>query len=269
MLTHTPVLPTATTTTTPTRVIPMTSTPTATDTASPTASPTATVEVGPDAWVNLGVVHFRIPGGLASYASIETTSREELPYINPSAGPFPEHWVITLEDYKFAVDGVSPQIIVFHVDSAEEMYGSAIDGLRKLTGADDRSGLGDVYVSRFYAQIIRVTSPWTDGVRFITQMIMDVCPINNEYVFYYYRGLSADGAYFISAQLPVDATFLTQSCGGSPLPAGGVPFPAEPGSAKFTAYLKDTAIRINSSKPDEWQPSLLLLDEMMRSVWLD
>jgi hypothetical protein len=216
--------------------------------------------------ITVGVIHFNIPDGLASSAVLESTTREELPYINPSAGPFPEHWVVTLEGYKLADTSLTPVIVVFHTDDALEIYQDTIDALWKLQSAGSLPDYTDLFVSRFAAQVYPISSPTNAGVRFLTQMILSISPINNDYIFYYYRGLSGDGEYYISAELPVHAPFLLQSCCNDSVPPGGIPFPDDPDSEAFDRYLQDVAAKIEAGRPEDWQPSLLVLDELIRSI---
>jgi hypothetical protein len=233
-----------------------------------THAPTSTATVPHKVEMELGVVKFTIPAGLAESATLETTTREELPFVNPSMGPFPEHWSIQLNGYQLSKPGYDPRIIIFHADEWAKFDDEVIAGLRDLQSAPDKPPDYRVYVFRFYAQVYTLASPKNTGVRYLTQYLTgNGHAINNQDIFYYYRGLSADGGYYISAILPLNAPFLQATAVSAAfLSAGMIPLPKDADDAAFSDYLQAVAQRINISQPDEWHPSLELLDELMRSV---
>jgi hypothetical protein len=258
-----------------------------TSTATSTEPPAATATAPKAVEVNLGSVHFVIPAGLASSAKVETTTDIEWPAVNPSFGTFPEHWVITLNGYVLSKTSKAPRIIIFRTDEAIGIYDSQIKALRRLKDKGSLAKLPDQTVSRltmvivsFKAQISQVSSSSNIGVRHLTQVFyMDVCPITNEEIFYYYNGLSSDGNYFIFAELPVHASFLQTSPNSRLVPAGGIPFPegctaeqlgqqsCDAGEAK--QYLQDITDKINAGGPGDWRPSLSVLDELISSIHID
>ncbi len=265
--------PTATNTSPP-------ATPTSTKSLSPTAAitrtrgpswtkaPTATATTAQDVKVELGVVKFVIPAGLADSATLETTTREELPFVNPSMGPFPEHWVAQLKGYRFSATDFDPRIIIFHADEWAEFDSGVIDGLRELHSHPDQPPDPHLFVFRFSAQIYALSSARNTGIRYLTQYLTgNGHAINNQDIFYYYRGLSSDGGYYISAIMPVGAHFLQASSSSAAfMTAGMIPLPKDADDETFSQYLQAVAQKINASKPEEWRPSLILLDELMRSV---
>lgn len=284
--TGTPIPPTATR-----KAFTVTHSPTPTEyltsTATPTSPPTATATAPKDVEVNLGAIHFVIPAGLASSATVETTTDIEWPAVNPSFGTFPEHWVVTLEGYVLSKTGKTPRIVIFRTDEAMSIYDSQIKALRRLKDKGSLAKLPDQTVSRltmvivsFKAQISQVSSSSNIGVRHLAQVFyMEVCPITNEEIFYYYNGLSSDGNYFIFAELPVHASFLQTSPNTHLVPAGGIPFPegctaeqlgqqsCDAGEAK--QYMRDITDKINASEPGDWRPSLSTLDELISSIYID
>jgi len=271
--TNTQIPPTATRTVPPATPTPAeTHTPTATVFRSPTPSstkpPTQTATVPQEVEVELGVVKFTIPAGLAASATLESSTGEELPFVNPSMGPFPEHWVIRLQGYALEKPGHEPRIIIFHTDEWEAFDDETIAGLRALQAAPEQPPDYRVFVFRFYAQVYTLTSSHNTGVRYLTQYLTgNGHPINNRDLFYYYRGLSKDGGYYISAILPVNAPFIQASVTSNVmLSAGQIPLPKDADDAAFGDYLQAVGQKINASKPGNWQPSLLLLDDLMRSV---
>jgi hypothetical protein len=255
---------THTTAATFTPTVTATRTPGASSTKAPSPTPTTAGPVD----VELGVVKFTIPAGLADSATLETTDQEELPFVNPSMGPFPEHWVVHLQGYSLAKPGHEPRIIIFHTDEWEAFDGGTIAGLRALQAAPNQPPDYRVFVFRFYAHVYTILSPKGTGIRYLTQYLTgNGHPINNNDIFYYYRGLSADGGYYLSAVLPLDAPFLqATSTSGFFFSAGMIPLPQDADDEEFGRYLQAVAQKINASKPDEWRPPLTLLDELVQSV---
>ena len=63
------------------------------------------------------------------------------------------------------------------------------------------------------------------GIRFLTQYAQAPYPVNNQSLFYTFQGLTDDGAYYVSAILPINAAFLSADGNPeSPPPSDGVPF---------------------------------------------
>jgi hypothetical protein len=236
-----------------------------------TAVPSPTRTAAEDIKMELGVVHFVIPAGLASGAALETTTREEWPYVNPSAGPLPEHWLITLEGYPLADSSFNPEIVIFHTDEYEqfsELTLGIITPLRTLRSHPDGPVPAGVFISRFNAHVYKLISSRGTGARYLTQVFLGGPePVNNRGIVYYYAGLSADGGYFVSVWMPIHASFLPATGNlEDPLPAGGIPFPQNPDDASFGKYLQAVAAKINGTKPEEFLPSLVLLDSLVQSI---
>jgi len=256
------------------RTLTLANTPSKTDgrtrTPASTESPASTATEARDVEVKLGVVEFDIPAGLADSGSLTTTTREELPYINPSAGPMPEHWVIALNGYSLREAEITPEIIIFHTDEFAQFSNMTrwfILSLRELQSQPDLPVESDLHISRFCSQIYKLRSSRGFGVRYLTQIFMAYNPVNNDDIFYYYQGLSADGGYYFSAKMPLLAPFLSADSGSSTaLPAGGIPFPENVDDKSFGDYLAAVSAKINASRPDVFQPSLILLDALMRSI---
>ncbi len=236
-----------------------------TPTSNATRTSTATKIIEEDVPMALGVIRFTIPAGLAKSATLVTTTREEWPAINPSLGPFPEHWVITLHEYSLTDPGITPEIIIFHADEFAEFYSDIIDALRQLQSNPDGPVPSGALMPRFDAHIFVLTSSHGAGVRYLSQFFMDYYPINNRDIFYYYVGLSKDGGYYISMRMPVNASFLPADSGWNPA-AGGIPFPNNPDDASFAEYVAKVSEKINNTGADDFTPSLLLLDDLARSI---
>ena len=97
------------------------------------------------------------------------------------------------------------------------------------------------------------------GVRFITQYSQAAVPISNDSAFYAYIGLTDDGAYLISATLPVTHPLFYQD---------NMTEPEEGWEAfveNFETYLDNMETELTTQPPDLFFPHLTSLDEMMAS----
>jgi len=107
------------------------------------------------------------------------------------------------------------------------------------------------------------------GGRFVTQYGLAYMPASNQEVFYAFQGLTADGVYYISALLPISATFLAPtSDSDAVLPADGVPFPGfeETDAAKITAYYEAIVARLEEAPAGSVTPDLAALDATIQSL---
>jgi hypothetical protein len=242
-------------------------TPTSESALPATTTTTATTESEEDIQLALGVVRFTLPAGLAKSATLVTTTREEWPAVNPSLGLFPEHWVITLEEYSVKNTGITPEIIIFHADEFAEFYPDINEALRQLKNNPDGPVPAGALMPRFNAHIYVLPSSNGVGVRYLTQFFMDYFPVNNRDIFYYYAGLSSDGGYYISMRMPVNASFLPADSGeSSKLPSDGIPFPKNVDNSSFAEYVAKVSEKINTTKAEDFKPSLLLMDGLARSI---
>jgi hypothetical protein len=100
------------------------------------------------------------------------------------------------------------------------------------------------------------------GLRIITQYQSDVRPVNNEQLFYLFQGLSRDGKYYLIARLNTTLPFLPADANSdSPVPAGGIPF-----SMSNENYIQQITDLINAAPPDQFNPTLNMLDSLIQSI---
>jgi hypothetical protein len=104
------------------------------------------------------------------------------------------------------------------------------------------------------------------GIRFVTQYDQAPLPINNTSMFYTFQGLTTDGEYYVSVNMPVNLDYLpADDKPNSPTPSNGIPFDWE-NIENFPTYLTIAVERI--SQPDNtFQPQLEVLDEMITSIF--
>ncbi len=226
--------------------------------AAPTPAP---VSGSPVSYNNIS---FHIPLELNASAAPSTTDDVEFPYINPSNGLMPEHAVFSFTNYPLPRGG---RIMVFKASeyaTYSEMLQSKVTAL--LSGQDTAQPLPDALVDgHFYAQAKTVSFKNGHGVRYLTQSMDAPVPINNQGLFYYYQGLTTDGAYFVSATFGVKAAFLVAD--GSPdavTPPDGVPFNGP--DFNYDTYLKAVTQKLNDTPSESFTPSLGTLDKIIESL---
>jgi hypothetical protein len=104
------------------------------------------------------------------------------------------------------------------------------------------------------------------GIRFLTQYGQAPYPVNNESLFYTFQGMTDDGAYYVSAILPVTAAFLPADGNpDTPLPADGVPFDWE-NFLNMDQHFALVKQKLNATDPNAFNPTLTDLDALIQSI---
>jgi hypothetical protein len=178
----------------------------------------------------------------------------------------PEHRECILNDYALADTYHTPAIRVYSVAAFRDInpnIGERLDGLQAAlsTMPADGSGLG---VVDFFnaAQFVQAKVAYLDfqngsGARWLSQYGQAAYPVGWPHLFYTFQGFTADGAYFISAILPVTHPSL-------PLPDAVVMDDAFYNN--FESYAADVSSQLNGETDESFQPSLILLDQLVESM---
>lgn len=199
-------------------------------------------------------ISFTIPLELNASATPSTNTDVEYPYINPSGDPMPAHVVFQITNYPVEGDA---KIMVFK-SSEYAAYGAPLQ--------DANQPLPDQLAHDFYAQAKPVPFQNGHGVRYLTEVLTNPTPITNRDLFYYYQGITNDGAYFVSAIFHVHAAFLVADGNkDTSTPSGGIPFNWGT-DLDFSKYLGDVTQKLNDTPVENYTPSLILLDKMIGSL---
>jgi hypothetical protein len=242
-------------------------------TASPKSNATAASAQVNGTPVSFEHISFVVPSGLASGANPETMTAVD----TNSEAPWdiaPTHLRFTLTGYQLQGKFHEPRIFVY---SAEEYARSnptaaeQIERLKKILAGGTllQETLPNVPFFNAAAQIAADIKPIPfqngSGVRFLTQYAQYAAPINNRELFYHFQGLTKDGKYYVIAILPISAPMLAEDeKPESPVPAGGVPIPADIGPNEV--YYFSVTEKLNSLPPDSFTPSLNALDALIQSI---
>ena len=191
----------------------------------------------------------------------------------------PAHLQVTFQGYALPASFHVPQLFVYPAEPYAALNQSAAESIKSLQAVLANPAVqyeiaalprvpfftaGQVFAAQ--QKVIRFSGG--SGLRIVTQYAQDKSPINNSGLFYHFEGLSDDTKYYVIAILPVNLPFLpADNNPSSPVPAGGVPFPAgvAPGSS-FEDYFKRTTDLIGSAPADQFNPSLSTLDTLIESI---
>ncbi|PKO02557.1 MAG: hypothetical protein CVU43_07365 [Chloroflexi bacterium HGW-Chloroflexi-5] len=121
----------------------------------------------------------------------------------------------------------------------------------------------------FKAQVKYLDFQNGQGVRFLTEYAQYYAPVNNDDLFYAYQGITADGKYWVSAILPINAAYLQAAYDSVNVPDGGIPAPAldDPnyGNA-MEAYYIVMLDKLNTTPDASFTPGLDCLDQFIQSL---
>ena len=215
--------------------------------------------------VSYNNVSFNIPLELNASATPSTNTDVEFPYINPSNGPMPEHVVFQFTNYP--VQGEA-RIMVFKA-SEYAAYGTPVqDAVTALLAKQDATQpLPDALLySDIYALAKPVLFQNGHGVRYVIKPDTAIAPITNQDIFYYFMGVTNDGAYFVSAIFHVNTSFLVaDGSQDSPTPPDGIPFNWG-ADLDFAKYRAEITQKLNDTPAENYAPSLTALDKMIESL---
>lgn len=235
-------------------------------TAAPPLETSQPEQLTPDGTqVDTAEVIFLIPNGVANDATSVTSTEMELPYITPGLGDMPSHIKLTLNLYALSGTRLEPEILIFRANEYagySELTEMMMEELRSLQYVDGQP-LPEHLGSDFSAQVHGVSFQNGHGIRYLTQIMTNFMPVNNRDLFYYYKGMTNDGNYYVQAILPINTAYLpADESPTTPLPADGIPFNMD----DFPAYLDAVAQKLNSTDTFDFNPYLNALDEMISSI---
>jgi hypothetical protein len=249
---------------------PIVPTPTVTSTAEAHATATQEAATAGPPTVETGQYfqgfQFRLPPALGA----EARSRQT-PFSEILGEQYPPYLEITLAGYAAQNTNFEPQILVYPVWLLRENPTQIVQTLKDLLRDHPPSLRGSLPLlppvpagQLLHAQVRYLTFEGGSGVRLLTQFAQDASPIHNEGLLYIFQGLTSDDAYYISAFLPVSASFLPDQADDPE----DLPFPAynSPNfDAEYTSYQQAIKARLEAASPEEFLPSLSALDQLIES----
>ena len=252
-----------------------------TSTATPTEAPPQDVlplATQGGARVSANGVEFLIPPGLGSGANVE---------IIPAAAGVPDgpDWDAAPAHSRFALQGYpitgtpfanQPTLLVYPAAEYAAANSGAAKSLDKLKAilaipaaplAKEALPTLAVNAALAMAANMKIISFQSgSGVRMLAFYAQGVGPVTNPALSYHFHGLTADGKYYVIANLPISAPFLQEEFDG-PLPADGIPFPSDMND--YPAYIKQVEERLEAAEAEgTLSPAISALDALVQSIKL-
>lgn len=209
----------------------------------------------------LGVsVGFNYPDGFT-----QGTSTAVVGVYEPQAPfdlPYPQHAQILFTGYSNGSETISADgIRIFRVEEINTLEAGAIEGVNAVLEdqADHHSdfprfaGAGAL----IDAQLALLAFQNGNGYRYLFTKSFDVSPVRSTALTYMYQGVTSDEKYFVSFIMTVQAPFLAEYIDQQLTTI-----------EEFEIYYQTVNERVNSAGPDEFQPSLAALDELIASIFV-
>lgn len=188
-------------------------------------------------------------------------------------GAAPQHIRFTFNDTPTQdfFDPRQPQVYVFPVQGLkplDPMISQGVDELQQLVSTQPVSVTQPIFVFPLIpaSQVIRSQVKYLDfqngkGVRFVTYYAQDVSPITSDRIFYTFQGLTSDGKSYVSVFWTLGTPALPNDV--------NVTLAAKDYDAfakQYDTYLANTITLLDSLPEGGFEPNLMLLDNLVRSI---
>jgi hypothetical protein len=221
-------------------------------------------------------VHFEFPSALAESVWPETVvaqpPSDQMPFW--VVGPEHNRFTLASRSVPFRTNGMGisgyPQIIIYPAQeygAMSDLAKAEIDGLQSILATPPSVPKEKLPFLPLInaAQVFHAQEKYMDfqkgrGVRYLTQYSQDIMPITNQNIFYTFQGLTADGAYYVTATFPIRAKNLSDEPAVDDWDAF---------SAGYQDYLIETVKDLNSLSTNEYEPDLAVLDTLIHSLKVD
>jgi len=256
----------------------------------------AGAEVGEIMTATYRGITFTYNTSLASEIKAETRPAYALQYeTNTPHGAVPEHVVFEFNGPYAAShesSAFSPEITIYPIagyrkalaksQSYVRQFDDEINSLKTMLSTQPGTWEDDIPVmpfwltsQRFHARMKYISFQNGRGVMFLTQYKYngEETLVNNEALTYTFQGLTDDGIYYVSATFPVKAPFLPDHHGAEETDDYTLVRPRTYEGPEYEAfekrhkiYLDKVINKLEALPPDDYRPSLILLEEAVRSL---
>jgi hypothetical protein len=272
----------------PTHTLEPTNTPKPTNTLRPTTTPRPTTTLAPPLAEPTATPHFISGADIAHqgvrftcHCSGEQRQRAGAAGRRKLGNTVPAYTEFTLFNYDTRNAQFEPHLRIYPIN---ELSGSAAETVRELKQrlAEPSAALeGEIPVlpelhagQLIDAQIQQLRFGNGSGIRFLTQFAQNTWPINNEGLVYVFQGVTSDGAYYVSAFLPVAAPFLPDKIDNPDdvPPVDGIPFPQWSSSnfdSEYSNYRQTVTQKLNATSAQAFMPDLNALDSLLESLQVE
>jgi hypothetical protein len=174
--------------------------------------------------------------------------------------PYPQHAQILFTGYASdAMPMTANGIRLFRVEDIDALEAGVIESLDAVR-EEQADHLSDF--PRFAgagmlidAKLVPLAFQNGSGYRYLFTKSYDVAPVRSTALTYMYQGVTGDEKYFVSVIMTVQASFLAGFIDQSLTTA-----------EEFEAYYQTVNERVNTASPDEFEPTLAALDELVASL---
>ncbi len=179
-------------------------------------------------------------------------------------------------------DSTRPEIVLFKIDDYKQAFSLSKDlvqyidkdvtDLKRLLSQKLFSLKSSIpylewldAIQVFQAHVKPIEFQNGKGLLFLTYYDIEIDNIDNENLAYLFQGLTDDGKFSVRAWFPVAALSFPQDAYQSPT------YPYEKGKVKanvraYEEYRSRMGRKFNALSPDAYQPNLLLLEKLVRSI---
>jgi hypothetical protein len=170
---------------------------------------------------------------------------------------------------------IKPRITVFSAQDFMDMGGDSaikqVEKLKLLNVSQQANPPGDLpmLLGEPATQLIRAGLQYVkfqngSGIRYITQYGEQPWPFDNNLLFYTFQGLTNDGAFYISAVLPVNHAEIAGDDGFAQIKENAAKF-----QSNYPAYVDYMEKQLNAEQPESYAPNLASLDAMIKSMTIE
>ncbi|MCC7117565.1 MAG: hypothetical protein IT310_03480 [Anaerolineales bacterium] len=209
---------------------------------------------------------FVIPTGIAASAAEEVVPAVQASADAPWWEVAPEHHIYRLENYVISDGYPNMEIYLYPLAEYAAMNADVakrVEALKSLIASPNQPlpeslpflpafNAGQMFHSNFEALQFQNGS----GIRYLTSFSQFPGLISNNILLYTFQGITADGAQYVSATLPINIGFLS----GYPTPTNPTDFVA------IEIQVKTVAQQLDESSPEAFNPSISTLDALIQSI---
>ena len=225
-------------------------------------------EVVPD--VSYEGISFSFDSSIAASVSPSTVPGQNPGEDYMPGDTYPTHYEFFFNGYALADTFYTPIILVYPVAEYESISQSAVDSFAEFrtalnthpsAGADKHLPFLPFWPA---AQTLTAQSAYFDfqngsGLRYLAMYGQDLYPVDNKNLFYTYQGMTTDGAYYVSATMPISNPVLPND--GDDVVGDWNTF-----MNNWDTYLVETIQLLGEQTPQSYYPQMNLLDAMMQSL---
>ena len=235
----------------------------------PTATETPTF-VGTE--VSAAGTSFILPEGLGTGATNQLVPANS-DTSNPVWDIHPTYTQFNLQGYPLEGKFFEPQIFVYPATQFAQMQEGAaatIVNLEALLAHPNNALPSQLpFLPPFNAAQVFTAQPKIlhfqngSGIRYLTEFAQYPASANNHDLFYTFQGLTNDGANYVTAILPINASFLAaDEKPESAVPPDGIPYDQNNPQGYYAAIVA----KLNSTEAGAFSPSLDDLDTLIQSI---